>query len=86
MTDARAAVCGTESSSCVCVNTDCDGTHVCDCGGSWRGVLGDDFVLVRWPGGDAPSDDLERDAREFLEDPKIMAVFLSRLARNGGWI
>jgi hypothetical protein len=29
--------CGVTEASCECINEECDGIHVCKCGGSWSG-------------------------------------------------
>lgn len=48
----RVAFCTATADYCRCLNRDCDGTHRCDCGGSWSGQLGDDdFVIHRLPSG-----------------------------------
>lgn len=42
--------CEARADHCQCINQNCDGTHLCECGGSWSGSWGSlDFAIVRFP-------------------------------------
>jgi len=46
------SICSAYEASCECIKTDCDGIHICKCGGSWSGGPEGhpSFKVYKYPG------------------------------------